>query len=143
MGINVQLKWKLKVDGKEYGSVEEMPANIREAYQRAKGTSRIAATRIIFNGQEYESVEAMPPDVRQVYDGVMKAAETGKIPADVLSGLRIGTTTRVQASKDVSGSIKTPRPIEPESILSLSPRMLIIGLALLTLLITLYFITVR
>ncbi len=143
MGINVRLKWKVKVDSKKYSSVEEMPANIREAYERAKGTARIAATKIIFNGQEYEGVEAMPPDIRQVYERVMKAAETGKIPADVLSGLKIGTTTRVQPSKDVSGSIKTPRPIEPESILSLSPRMLIIGLALLTLLIALYFITVR
>ncbi len=139
----MQLKWKVKVDSKKYGSVEEMPANIREVYERAKGTSQIAATRIIFNGQEYESVEAMPPDIRQVYEGVMKAAETGKIPADVLSGLKLGTTTRVQASKDVSGSVKTPRPIEPESTFSLSPRMLLIGLALLALLIALYFITVR
>ena len=143
MGIKVNVNWKLKVDSKKYGSVEEMPANIREAYERAKGTSRISATRIIFNGQEYESLEAMPPNIRQVYDRVIKAAETGKIPADVLSELRVGTTTCVQPGKDVSGSINSPRPIEPESIFSLSPRMLIAFLALLILVIALYFITVR
>ncbi len=143
MGITVNVKWKFKVNGKEYGSVEEMPANVREAYERAKGTFRIASARVVFNGQEYESVEAMPDDVRRVYDKVMTAAETGKTPEEVLSGAEIGPPARVQGSQAVARSISRPRPIEPESILSLSPRMLIVGLALLALLLGLYFVTVR
>jgi hypothetical protein len=143
MGISVNVKWKFKVNGKEYSSVEEMPADVREAYEKARGTSRIASTRFVFNGQAYESVEVMPDDVRRVYDKVITAAETGKIPAEVLSGTEIGPTTHVQDAKGAAGSVSRPRPIEPESILSLSPRILIVGLALLTLLLGLYFVTVR
>ncbi len=108
MGIKVNVRWKFKVNGKEYGSVEEMPGDIREAYEKAKGTSRIAAGKVVFNGQEYESVDAMPIEVRRVYDKVMEAAETGEIPAEVLSGAEIGTTTRAQAAKGVARSLDMP-----------------------------------
>ncbi len=143
MGIKVEVKWKVKVDRKEYGSVEEMPSDVREAYEKAKGTARTAATRIVFNGQEYQSVEAMPPDLRQVYEKLMKGAETGQIPSDVFSGAEFGGTTPGQGGKSVVRSFDIPRPIEPESTLSLSPRMLIFGLALLILLMGLYYVITR
>lgn len=143
MGIKVGVKWKVKVNRKEYGSVEDMPSHVREAYEKAKGTPRTTAARIVFNGQEYQSVEAMPPDLRQVYEKVMKGAATGEIPSDVLSGAEFGGTTPGQGGKSVVQTFDTPRPIEPESTLSHSPRMLIVGLALLIVLMGLYYLITR
>jgi hypothetical protein len=143
VGIKVDVKWKVKVNKKEYGSVEEMPSDVREAYEKAKATSRTTATRIVFNGHEYQSVEAMPPDLRQVFEKVMKGAETGETPSNVFSGAESGGATPGQAGKSVVRSFDTPRPIEPESILSLPPRMLIVGLAVLILLTGLYYVITR
>jgi len=143
VGIKVGVTWKVKVDKKQYGSAEEMPSDVREAYEKAKGTARTTATRILFNGREYPSVEAMPPDIRQVFEKVLRGAETGKIPSDVLSGAELGGTTPGEGGKSVVRSYGTPRPIEPVSTLSLSPRMLIVGLAVLILLMGLYYVVTR
>ena len=137
MDIKVKVNWKFKVNGKEYGSVEEMPADAREAYQKARGMSRMRAAKIIFNSQEYESVEAMPEDVRRVYDKVMRVAETGDISSGVLSEAEYRLTA---PDRGVSIPHRTPRPIEPESTFSLSSRALAVGLALLLLLLGLYFV---
>jgi hypothetical protein len=143
VGIKVDVKWKVKVDKKEYRSVEEMPSDVREAYEKAKATSRTPAARIVFNGQEYQGVEAMPPGLRQLFEKVMKGADTGEIPSDVFSGAEFGGTTPGQGGKSVARSFDTPRPIEPESLLSLSPRVLIVGLAVLILLLGLSYVITR
>jgi cobalamin biosynthesis Mg chelatase CobN len=143
VGIKVDVKWKVRVNKKEYGSVEEMPPDVREAYEKAKGTARTTATRIVFNGREYPSVEAMPPDLRQVFEKVMRGAETVEISSEVLSGAEFGGTVPGEGGKSVARSFDTPRPIEPESLLSLSPRTLIVGLALVILLMGLYYVITR
>jgi hypothetical protein len=137
--MKVDVKWNIKVDKKKYSSVEEMPPDVREAYEKAKGTGGKTVTRIVFNGREYPSVEAMPPDLRQVFEKVMKGAETGEIPSEVLSGAEPGGAAPGEGGKSVVRSFGTPRPIEPESLFSLSPRMLIVGLVVLTLLMGLYY----
>jgi len=138
MDIKVKVNWKFKVNGKEYGSVEEMPAEVREAYQKAKGMSQMRTAKIVFNSKEYESIEAMPEDVRRVYDKVMRAAETGDISSGVLSEAEYRLTAPDRGG--VSLSHRIPRPIEPESTFSLSSRTLAVGLALLLLLLGLYFV---
>jgi hypothetical protein len=84
MDIKFNVKRKYVVNGKEYGSPEEMPAAIREAYEKAVGKaqgmphgniSSISSGNIVFNGQEYESVGSMPPDVRQMYETIMNAVK--------------------------------------------------------------------
>ena len=80
MTVKVEVKWKFKVNGKEYASREEMPENIRHAYDKALANARSGgsagpgapATKIVFNGQEYSSVDSMPADVRQTYEEVLK-----------------------------------------------------------------------
>jgi hypothetical protein len=141
MGIKVNVKWMFKVNGKEYGSVDEMPSDVRGAYEKAKGTFGITTSEVVFNGQEYQGLEKMPRDVRQEYEKVMRAAETGEITSDLISGAEYGTTSK--CSIGVARSPNAPRPIEPESTLSLSPRMLIVGLALLILLMGFYFVLAR
>jgi hypothetical protein len=91
MTININIKRRFKINGKEYNSIEEMPDNVREAFKKAmdsRSGSEFPAgtqTRIIFNGTEYENIEAMPQDIRLLYEKMLKAAETGNIPRILIS----------------------------------------------------------
>jgi len=75
MKVNLDVKRKFVANGKEYGSVEEMPPELREAYEKATRSSAglkiekpqvSVKTKIVFNDREYDSLEAMPADVRRV-----------------------------------------------------------------------------
>ena len=73
---------KIVFNGREYASVDEMPADARATYERAMdglagdlrasgGSDRHVRvrtrTRIVVNGQEYASVAKMPADVQRLY----------------------------------------------------------------------------
>jgi hypothetical protein len=94
MNVNVNVKRKFKINGKEYNSIEEMPPDIRNAFEKAMASQAGSGqqanpatmqTKIIFNGTEYQSIDAMPQDVRQLYEKVLKAAETGTAPANIIT----------------------------------------------------------
>lgn len=68
MEVKFNVKRKYIVNGKEYASIEETPADIRQAYERAvsgkdgfthENISSLSAGKIVFNGQEYESIDSM------------------------------------------------------------------------------------
>ncbi len=143
MGIKFDVKWKVTVNKKKYGSVEEMPSDVREAYEKAKGASRTTAARIVFNGQEYQGVEAMPPDIRLAFEKVMKGAATGEIQSEVSSGFEIGGVEPSQGVKGITRYTDRPKPIEPESLLPRSSQLLLIGLAFLIILMGLYYLIAR
>jgi hypothetical protein len=91
------------------------------------------------NGTEYQSIDAMPQDIGQLYEKVLKAAETGNAPAnlittgdvnDMLAGTKNYGTTSI-------GNMGNPAKIEPAAF---SPRRLIIGILLIALIIILYFV---
>ena len=140
MKINVNVKRRFRINGKEYGSVEEMPDEIRQAFEKAMARGETDSTKavtgktkIIFNGSEYEGIDAMPPDVRLLYDQVMKAAEGGAEAADIeLAEIEKG----IGGKYDVSGSSTIRRPAAAES--SFSPRALIVSIALAALIVLLY-----
>jgi hypothetical protein len=81
--LNLSLKAKIRVNGKEYASADEMPAKVREAYARAVGETavlrsgaRLAAklnAKIIFNGTEYSSPSEMPVAERRLYQDTLAA----------------------------------------------------------------------
>jgi hypothetical protein len=81
--VKFNFKAKIRVNGKEYASAEEMPSKIREAYARAVGDTsvlrsgaRLAAklnARIIFNGVEYNSPNEMPAEERRLYQDTLAA----------------------------------------------------------------------
>lgn len=81
--VNFNLKAKIRVNGKEYASPEEMPAKIRQAYAAAIGDTavlrsgaRLAAklnAKIIFNGVEYNSPSEMPVAERRLYQDTLAA----------------------------------------------------------------------
>ena len=97
--MKVVVKRRIRVGGKEYDKVEDLPAELRAAYERAlaasagapnggilattedgSGTSgggalpgarATARIQISFGGREYAGVYEMPPKVRKLYEGVM------------------------------------------------------------------------
>src|SRR2546430_16701962 len=82
--MKVNLKTKIKYNGQEYSSVEELPPEARSAYEKAiAAESATINTKIVFNEREYASPEQMPPAERQLYEDAMKLAQDtdGIVPA--------------------------------------------------------------
>jgi hypothetical protein len=81
--VKFNFKAKIRVNGKEYASAEEMPAKIREAYARAVGDTSILRSgarlatklnaRITLNGVEYNSPNEMPAEERRLYQDTLAA----------------------------------------------------------------------
>ena len=146
MKVNFKVKRKFVVNGKEYASVEEMPPELREAYEkavRARAGVRIEKpqvrieTKIVFNGKEYDSLEAMPAGVRRVYQSVMKSVERGAASPEVLSAALGDESTLPHRGATIHTSIDLAKPIEPTSS---TPRWLIGGLVLLGIVFMLYYL---
>jgi hypothetical protein len=147
MKVNFNVKRKFIVNGKEYNSVEEMPPELREAYEKAARSGagvRIdkphvkVETKIVFNGKEYQNLEAMPADVRRLYQSVMKSVETGEASPEILSTVLGDDPALAAQAGAIPTSDNLPKPIEPVS--SFSPRLIIGCLALLGLVFMLYYL---
>ena len=78
MNLKVNIKTRIRFNGKEYSCLEDMPPQVRQAYEKAlasaqaSGTGLISHTtsKLIFNGHEYASVDEMPADIRRMYDHI-------------------------------------------------------------------------
>jgi hypothetical protein len=100
MNINVNVVKKFKVNNAEYNSLEEMPPDVRETFQKLMSVQgrtpaqviRTSKTKIDFNGVEYNSVDEMPPEVRQMYEQVMKTVGRGLAQSDFKLTAGIDTT---------------------------------------------------
>lgn len=81
MNIKVTVNRRIVVNGKEYSGPEEMPEELRHAYERAMGSGSAmeilarSASRIVFRGKEYPTPADMPEDIRRLYDLAMAAAK--------------------------------------------------------------------
>ena len=146
MNVNVNVKRKYKINGKEYNSVEEMPSDIRNAFEKAMASQAdtgnhinlaVTQTKIIFNGTEYQNIDAMPQDVRKLYEKVLKAAETGTAPANIITAGDISSITTGHNNYGTTsiGNLGNPSKIEPTAI---SARTLVMGIALIAFIIFLY-----
>jgi hypothetical protein len=107
MATNVTVKTKIRVNGQAYGSVEGLPADVRQAHERALArmsattaeqlasgstqtklvfngedgttTTRIAAnTTIRFNGREYTGVDKMPAALRRLFEAVIATVDANR-----------------------------------------------------------------
>jgi hypothetical protein len=147
MNININVKRKFRINGKEYNSVEEMPDGIREAFEKAMHSqagsgqrinSAVTRSKIIFNGTEYENIDAMPQDIRQLYEKVLKAAETAVVSSGVdiaeVSGSMLRKPDTIGTAPP--GDIRKPTKVES----SFSPRMLIASAVLMALIFLLYYL---
>ncbi len=149
MSISLKVKRKYKINGIEYNSVEEMPPDIRNAFEKAmasragsdhQGNPAPVRTKIIFNGTEYDGLEAMPQDVRQLYEKMLRAAETGDVPPDIITegeikGILEGPKTSGNINPGM-GDMGTPTKAEP----AFSSRSLILGVMAIALIILLYYV---
>jgi len=79
MGIdfNISIKRKIVVNGKEYGSLEEVPEQHRHTVQNAMDSAAFAGrnSTLTVNGVVYDSPEAMPPDTRRIYEESLRKAK--------------------------------------------------------------------
>jgi hypothetical protein len=148
MSVKFDVKYKFKVNGKEYGSPDEMPVAIREAYDKAvanKGgiepgnLSSITSGKIIFNGQEYASVDSMPADIRQMYETIMKTVKEDKLSLTGNIDFKIGRKAADLKNEGVSGSYGMSKPIAPRSFFS--PVILVLLGLIIVLIAGLYFYT--
>ena len=141
MKFNVKLSVKRKyiVDGREYGSLEEMPDDIRQAYEKGLAfpsrSSSNQGGRIIFNGQEYESMGKMPDSVRRMYENAMDALREGDASGEETNGEEEEVLLKNHQKDDGPVRVGAPKPIAPEPAFH---RWLIVGLILIALIWGLY-----
>ena len=119
MPVNFNVKTRIKINGREYGSPEEMPPDVRQIYEQAlsKGvvSSRVnTKSKITFNGQSYNSPDEMPEDVRRIYDSVMSAMDKD----------HDGIPDALQNSGSIAPSnlLVTPSQTQPDVIQSDKPN---------------------
>jgi len=79
--MKINVKTKIKYKDQEYSSVEELPPEVRAAYEKVMATGGASvSTKIVFNGQEYASLELMPAPERQLYEDALKLThDTGAV----------------------------------------------------------------
>lgn len=148
MGININVKRTYKINGREYNSLEEMPADVREVFEKAKALQAGAQSpfgssghgRIKFNGIEYESIDAMPRDIRLMYEKVMKAVEVGGASSKfTFKAEASGTLTHPAGHPAPSASGEKPTRFEG----SFPAGKLIFGVLLVALLLLAYYLFLR
>lgn len=78
MGIDFKINFqtKIKLNGKEYGSIEEVPSEHRHIVQDAVAAARnpFSHGKLTVNGVGYDKPEDMPPDVRRTYEEALQKA---------------------------------------------------------------------
>jgi hypothetical protein len=141
------IKRNFKINEKEYNSLEEMPADIREAFKKAMVSQSTSGsqikfdntTKIVFNGKEYESIDAMPNDIHQLYEKVLKSAETGKSPSEVDLTEISKTIFKSTNSSDADhlGGLKRSVYFKPSAF---SLKRLIVSIILVAFIVVLYFL---
>ena len=82
-------KIKIRVNGREYASPDQMPARVREAYLRAIGETAILRSgarlasklnaKIIINGMEFNNPGEMPVVERRLYQDTLAALVPNKV----------------------------------------------------------------
>ncbi len=138
MPVNFKVRTKIKINGKEYNSPEEMPEDVRNLYERAlanRGTSTptlkvTTNSKITFNGQSYNSVEEMPEEIRRIYESVMSAIDKDH---DGIPDSMQADNSMPSPSSPIAPISSQPSVIEPDK----SNRNLLILIATLGILILL------
>ena len=79
MSLHVVVKKNIRIDGKDYASLDEVPADKREAVAQAIASIPTNAAahrtfRLSINGHEYTSREEVPPALRGLLEGAVSTA---------------------------------------------------------------------
>jgi hypothetical protein len=107
---------KLVVDGKEYESLDQVPAEFRGAIEKALA-SGTPSTTINVNGKTVASADDLPPLLRAIFRGVAEIAEkSASGDASALSD---------------AASVSPPGAVRPEPLVGTKALVILIGLAAL------------
>lgn len=81
--MTVRFNTKIRFNGREYASAEEMPASVREAYTRAVGETAVLRSgarlagklnaKVIVNGREFNSPGELPVAERRLLQDALGA----------------------------------------------------------------------
>jgi hypothetical protein len=130
---------KITVNGREYASPKEMPADVRRTYERAmaelaKGSDavRVTDTRIVFNGVEYGSPEVLPAPMRAILERT-----TGVLAKRLERSIREALPGTTAEADEPAAARITVSSTAPEST---TGRFLIAGLIALAAFLVWYFL---
>ncbi len=136
MDIKKEVRTRFTVNGKEYGSLEELPEDVRREVEKRLSAgaggpepalSVNTETRIVFNGEEYDSLESMPEDERRICEIMTRGLGTGKgIP-----GLLAAVTAGKRKTGGMPPSLSLTGAIQPASFSAMGRLGLICGAAIL------------
>ncbi len=98
METMIKVTTKVRCNGQDFVGVEEMPADVRRAYEQAMASLEDSggvqggktSTKIILNGREYGGVDELPTDVRQLYERAIGSVAAN---GDTGSGARLARGT--------------------------------------------------
>jgi hypothetical protein len=119
---------KITFNGKEYESLDEVPAEARGAIESALQSGTPVRSEITFDGKTYASVEEMPAPLRTVVRLLESAAlkdgdaEAGAAPEAAEPGVSIGGA---EPGMEMGGAVR------PEPIVSARTFVIALGLAAL------------
>ena len=74
MGIDVELKRKITVNGQDYESLDQVPEEFRSTVQNALASGTAPKMTININGKTYSSVEELPAVLRTIIGGLTSLA---------------------------------------------------------------------
>lgn len=143
MSIKINVEKKIIVNGREYKSLDEMPEDLRQAFQKAVSGfgNKIKVskdTKFVLNGKEFKGVEEIPPEEMEAYTNLIKAATdgSGKLPTKLIAD--IGESLGGEEAKGSASGYQ--KPIEPEATFSvtLSPKAVVVGLIVVALVVMVY-----
>lgn len=78
--MNISFKTKIRYNGKDFSSVDELPPEIRATYERAlanrsnklMSTGTKVLTQLVVNGHEVESTKELSEDEQKIYADAMQ-----------------------------------------------------------------------
>lgn len=100
MDDKIKIEHTLRLE-KTYGSIEEMPPDVRRMYERALQEAKsdkpampsharnATSQRIVIDGTAYHSPAEMPDDVRKIYERMFKKLEESPTNSDITRSKRI------------------------------------------------------
>jgi hypothetical protein len=110
--VNARTKTNIRFNGREYANADEMPPDVRAAYDRAvdempplHSGARLAAklnAKIIVNGDEFNNAGEMSVDDRHLYHEALEAL----FPPDVAVSASEPSDTNGEKGSPMMGAVK-------------------------------------
>ena len=137
--FTVKTKTNIRFNGKDYESVDQMPPDVRQAFEKVMASLKDAplkihtsSAKIVFNGKEYAGVDEMPFLDRQLYERAMSAVDANRngIPDAFETPSQAagpGAAPRIEASRPSLGpNLDHFAPASPSRDL----RLILLGVAI-------------